>query len=112
MTPEIVRHAFLFSFDLTSAAIDNRKVFKCKFCNIWTDDPETGIAAVQICTQRDRRRSQRRKASMGGRRDTDKNLRLQACALAGLEKSISSDTPDDSGNGNGTSSGIRVLPTM
>jgi hypothetical protein len=112
MTPENVRHVFLFSFDLTTAAIDNRRVFKCRYCDVWTDNPETGISVMQVCSQRDRRHSQRRKSSTGGRRDTDKNLRLQACALASVENGISRNTEDDSGNRKETSVGTAVLPVM
>jgi hypothetical protein len=109
MIPAIVRHLFLFSFDLTEAAIDNRKVYRCRYCGTWTDDPER-IAAIQICSQRNRRQSQRR--SSGRRRETDKNLRLQACALAGVENGIPGDSQNDSRDGKETSAGTSVLPAM
>lgn len=62
MIPEIVRHIFLFSFDLTSDSLDGEKCFRCRFCNAWTADSEI----IDICPQRNRRKNKRR--SRGERR--------------------------------------------
>ena len=59
--PKEIRHNFLFAFDLTSSSADGWQVFRCSHCGAWTEDRETGPAALAICPQRDRRRNQRRK---------------------------------------------------
>ena len=88
LIPDAVKHYFLFAFDLTETAIDNRKVFKCKFCNRWTDSEQSEIAIMQVCPQRERRQMQRRKESKGGRRSAERNAIIQAIALKDVDNAI------------------------
>jgi hypothetical protein len=88
LVPDVVRHNFLFAFDLTESAIDNRKVFRCKYCNRWTDNEQSQIAIMGICPQRERRREQRRNSSIGGRRDKERNAIIQALALRDIENAF------------------------
>lgn len=58
--PQIVKHNFLFAFDLTTASADGSQTYRCSHCQAWTADPKTGPAALAVCSQRDRRTKQRR----------------------------------------------------
>ena len=71
--PEIVRHIFLFSFDLTAQNLNESKMMKCRFCGKFSDNIEESPANL-VCEQRDRRRGKRRASS--GRRNSDSALQF------------------------------------
>jgi len=66
--PKEVLHLFAFHFELTATAANGGKCFKCTYCGVWTQHPETGPEALEVCPQRDRRsRENRRKGDRRGR---------------------------------------------
>lgn len=85
--PKVVQHEFAFSFDLTQAALDQRRVFKCKFCGAWTDRltdaPDDDAQVNGVCRGRERRRGARRAGvRASGRRIEDMNVNRLALRQA------------------------------
>jgi len=72
--PDRVKHNFYFAFNLTQAALDSRKVYKCRYCQCWTDDLDSTNEKDQVCPQRERRTVNRRVNNSGGRRAGDRGL--------------------------------------
>jgi hypothetical protein len=65
--PKEVRHVFAFHFELTAKAANGGRCYRCVYCSTWTQNPETGLEAIAVCPQRDRRlRENRRKRDRRG----------------------------------------------